>query len=109
MQESSFVTFPDKGCSPLVITRPPGWWMTELVRVRRLTDHEGHRLQQIVGRETGSAVRLRRAMVILALAGGNTGPAIRPRRRAPGHDCSDGRLDGSSDPPAPATARPERR
>jgi transposase len=50
--------------------------MADPVRVRRLTDHEGQRLQQIVRRGTGSAVRLRRAMVVLASAGGNTVPAI---------------------------------
>jgi transposase len=50
--------------------------MAEPVRVRRLTDQEGQRLQQIVRRGSGSAVRLRRAMVILASAGGNTVPAI---------------------------------
>ena len=50
--------------------------MADPVRVRRLTDHEGRRLQQIVRRGTGSAVRLRRAMVVLASAGGNTVPAI---------------------------------
>jgi transposase len=50
--------------------------MAEPVRVRRLTDQEGQRLLQITRRGTGSAVRLRRAMVILASAGGNTVPAI---------------------------------
>src|SRR3954451_887957 len=50
--------------------------MADPVRVRRLTDHEGRRLQQVVRRGTGSAVRLRRAMVVLASAGGNTVPAI---------------------------------
>src|SRR5947207_14311429 len=50
--------------------------MAEPVRVRRLSDHEGQRLQQIVRRGTGSAIRLRRAMVVLASAGGNTVPAI---------------------------------
>jgi len=50
--------------------------MSDPVRVRRLTDYEGQRLQQIVRRGTGSAVRLRRAMVVLASAGGNTVPAI---------------------------------
>lgn len=50
--------------------------MAEPVRVRRLTDQEGQRLQKVVRRGTGSAVRLRRAMVILASAGGNTVPAI---------------------------------
>jgi len=61
-----------------------GWWpvglqavgMAEPVRVRRLSDHEGQRLQQIVRRGTGSPIRLRRAMVVLASAGGNTVPAI---------------------------------
>jgi transposase len=41
-----------------------------------LSDHEGQRLQQIVRRGTGSAVRLRRAMVVLASAGGNSVPVI---------------------------------
>jgi transposase len=41
-----------------------------------LTDQEGQRLQQIVRRGSGSPIRLRRAMVILASAGGNTVPAI---------------------------------
>ncbi|MGH3748733.1 MAG: IS630 family transposase [Micromonosporaceae bacterium] len=50
--------------------------MAEPVRVRRLSDHEGKRLQQIVRRGTGSPIRLRRAMVVLASAGGNTVPAI---------------------------------
>src|SRR3954451_12222784 len=50
--------------------------MADPVRVRRLTDHEGRRLQQVVRRGTGSAVRLRRAMVVLASAGGKTVPAI---------------------------------
>src|SRR4051812_1049052 len=50
--------------------------MAEPVRVRRLTDHEGQRLQQIVRRGTGSTVRLRRAMVVLASAGGNSVPVI---------------------------------
>ena len=50
--------------------------MAEPVRVRRLSDHEGRRLQQIVRRGTGSAVRLRRAMVVLASAGGNSVPVI---------------------------------
>jgi transposase len=49
--------------------------MAEPVRVRRLSDQEG-RLQQIVRRGTGSAVRLRRAMVVLASAGGNRAPVI---------------------------------
>ncbi|WP_329109139.1 IS630 family transposase [Micromonospora sp. NBC_01699] len=50
--------------------------MAEPVRVRRLSDQEGQRLQRLVRRGTGSVVRLRRAMVVLASAGGNTVPAI---------------------------------
>lgn len=50
--------------------------MADPVRVRRLSDHEGQRLQQIVRRGTGSVVRLRRAMVVLASAGGNAVPVI---------------------------------
>jgi transposase len=54
--------------------------MPDPVRVRRLTDHEGRQLQQIVrrggGRSQKSIVRWRRAMVVLASASGNTVPAI---------------------------------
>jgi transposase len=50
--------------------------MADPVRARRLTDQEGQLLQRIVRRGTGSPIRLRRAMVILASAGGNTIPAI---------------------------------
>jgi transposase len=50
--------------------------MADPVRARRLTDDEGRRLQQIVRRQTGSPIRLRRAMVIMASASGNTVPAI---------------------------------
>lgn len=50
--------------------------MAEPVRVRRLSDQEGQKLQRLVRRGTGSTVRLRRAMVVLASAGGNTVPAI---------------------------------
>ncbi|MFG1676010.1 hypothetical protein [Micromonospora sp. NPDC049282] len=46
------------------------------VRVRRLSDQEGQQLLRITRRGTGSPIRLRRAMVVLASAGGNTGPAI---------------------------------
>jgi transposase len=46
------------------------------VRVRRLTDQEGQRLQQIVRRGSTSSVRYRRAMVLLASAGGNRVPVI---------------------------------
>jgi transposase len=50
------------------------------VRVRRLTDDEGRKLQRLVRRGEGkgqaSVVRYRRAMVVLASAGGNTVPVI---------------------------------
>jgi hypothetical protein len=50
--------------------------MSERVKVRRLSDDEGHQLQRIVRRGGGktmvSVVRYRRAMVVLASAGGNT-------------------------------------
>ncbi len=50
--------------------------MAEPVRVRRLTDQEGQRLQQIVRRGSTSSVRYRRAMMLLASAGGNRVPGI---------------------------------
>ncbi|WP_244162070.1 helix-turn-helix domain-containing protein [Micromonospora eburnea] len=50
--------------------------VADLVRVRRLSDHEGQQLLRITRRGTGSPIRLRRAMVVLASAGGNTVPAI---------------------------------
>lgn len=54
--------------------------MSELVKVRRLTEEEGRRLQRLVrrgeGKGTASVVRYRRALVILASAGGNTVPVI---------------------------------
>ena len=54
--------------------------MAKPLRVRRLTDREGQELQRIVRRGGGtsanSVVRWRRAMVILASAGGNTVPVI---------------------------------
>ena len=49
--------------------------MAEPVRVRRQSDQEGQQLR-IARRGTGSAIRLRRAMVVLASAGGNTVPVI---------------------------------
>ena len=45
--------------------------MAEPVRVRRLTDQEGQRLQQIVRRGSTNSVRYRRAMMLMASAGGN--------------------------------------
>lgn len=51
--------------------------MAERVRVRRLTDEEGRRLQRIVRRQhDANAVRYRRALVVLASAGGNDVAAI---------------------------------
>ncbi len=50
--------------------------MSQRVKVRRLTDEEGRQLQRIVRRGGGTSqvnvVRYRRAMVVLASAGGNT-------------------------------------
>jgi Winged helix-turn helix len=46
------------------------------VRVCGLSDQEGQKLQRLVRRGTGSTVRLRRAMVVLASAAGNTVAAI---------------------------------
>lgn len=48
----------------------------EPVRVRRLTDQEGQRLQRIVRRGSTSPVRYRRAMMLLASADGNRVPVI---------------------------------
>ena len=50
--------------------------MAEPVRVRRLSDQEGQKLQQIVRRGTMNTVRHRRAMMLLASAGGNRVPVI---------------------------------
>ncbi|MGC0378276.1 hypothetical protein RKD28_005792 [Streptomyces sp. SAI-229] len=50
--------------------------MAEPVHVRRLTDQEGQKLQQIVRRGSTSSVRYRRAMMLPASAGGNRVPVI---------------------------------
>ncbi|GAA2565444.1 hypothetical protein GCM10010398_63270 [Streptomyces fimbriatus] len=50
--------------------------MAEPVRVRRLTDQEGQKLQQIVRRGSTSSVRCRRAMMLPASADGNRVPVI---------------------------------
>lgn len=50
--------------------------MAEPVRVRRLTDQEGQKLQQIVRRGNTSSVCYRRAMMLLASAGGIRVPVI---------------------------------
>src|SRR4051794_41715966 len=53
-----------------------GGVVAEPVRVRRLTDQEGQKLQQIVRRGSTSSVRYRRATMLLASAGGNHVPVI---------------------------------
>jgi hypothetical protein len=50
--------------------------VAEPVRVRRLIDQERQKLQQIVRRGSTSSVRCRRAMMLLASAGGNRVPVI---------------------------------
>ncbi|GAB2765433.1 IS630 family transposase [Streptomyces bullii] len=50
--------------------------MAEPVRGRRLTDQEGQKLQQIVRCGSTNSVRYRRAMMLLASAGGNGVPVI---------------------------------
>ncbi|MFF4213665.1 helix-turn-helix domain-containing protein [Streptomyces sp. NPDC001796] len=50
--------------------------MAAPVRVRRSTDQEGQKLQQIVRLGSTGSVRYRRAMMLLASAGGNRVPVI---------------------------------
>ncbi|MEU4355050.1 IS630 family transposase, partial [Streptomyces virginiae] len=50
--------------------------MAKPVRVRGLTEQEGQKLQHIVRRGSTSSVRFRRAMMLLASAGGSTVPVI---------------------------------
>src|SRR4249920_1792513 len=50
--------------------------MAEPVRARRLSDHEGQTLTQIVRRGRGSSIRVRRATMILASASGTPVAAI---------------------------------
>jgi len=50
--------------------------MTDPVRARRLSDHEGQTLTQIVRRGRGSSVRVRRATIIMASASGTPVSAI---------------------------------
>ncbi|MGW3435498.1 IS630 family transposase [Streptomyces melanosporofaciens] len=50
--------------------------MAEPVRVRRPTDQEGQKLQQIVRRGSTISVRYRRAMMLLSSADGNRVPVI---------------------------------
>ncbi|TMR10305.1 IS630 family transposase [Nonomuraea turkmeniaca] len=60
----------------ITFDRRSGGPVTQPVKVRRLTDQEGQKLQRIVRRGTMSTVRYRRAMILLASAGGNTVPVI---------------------------------
>lgn len=50
--------------------------MARTVRVRRLTEQEGQKAQRIVRRSSTSTVRYRRAVMLLASAGGNSVPVI---------------------------------
>jgi transposase len=50
--------------------------MAEPVRARRLTDHEGQRLTQIVRRGRGNPIRVRRATIIMASSSGTPVAAI---------------------------------
>jgi hypothetical protein len=65
--------------------------MAEPVRVRRLTDPEGQRLQQIVRRGKHESVRVRRALIIMASASGTTVPVFgvpsAAQRWADPHQC----------------------
>lgn len=63
------------GCA---VTSDPsaGGAVAEPVRVRRPTDQEGQKLQQTVRRGSTNSVRYRRAMMLLASAGGNRVPVI---------------------------------
>lgn len=58
-------------------TRSEGWRkVAEPVRVRRLTNQEGQRLQQDRAPGSTSSVRYRHAIMLLASAGGNRVPVI---------------------------------
>ena len=50
--------------------------MAEPVRARRLTETEGHRLQQLVRRGKHESIRVRRALIIMASSSGTQVPAI---------------------------------
>ncbi|MFB8024328.1 MULTISPECIES: IS630 family transposase [unclassified Streptomyces] len=56
--------------------------MAQPVRVRRLIEQEGQKLQRIVRRGSTSTVRFRRAMMLLASAGGTSVPMIARLMRA---------------------------
>jgi transposase len=50
--------------------------VAEPVRARRLSDHEGQRLTQIVRRGRGNPIRVRRATIIMASSSGTSVAAI---------------------------------
>ncbi|MCW3819406.1 helix-turn-helix domain-containing protein [Micromonospora sp. DR5-3] len=50
--------------------------VAELVKIRRLTDREGQHLPRIVRRGSTNTVHYRRALMLLASAGGNRVPVI---------------------------------
>jgi hypothetical protein len=50
--------------------------VAEPVKARRLSDHEGQRLTQILRRGRGNSIRVRRATMILASASGTPVAAI---------------------------------
>lgn len=88
--------------------------MAQPVRVRRLTEQEGQKLQHIVRRGSTGSVRFRRAMMLLASAGGSTVPVIARLVQADedsvrdvihrfneiGLACPNPRLGGRPSPPA---------
>jgi transposase len=88
--------------------------MAELVKIRRLTDQEGQQLPRIVRGGSTNTVRYRRAMLLLASAGGNRIPVIAQLVQADedtvqdvihrfnqiGPACLDPRWGGRPSPPA---------
>lgn len=65
-----------------------GGVVAELVKIRRLTD-QGQQLQRIVRRGSTNTVRYRRAIMLLASAGGNRGGARRSaHNRQMRHKCA---------------------
>ncbi|ROP28233.1 hypothetical protein EDD30_0963 [Couchioplanes caeruleus] len=54
--------------------------MAEPVRARRLTQDEGRRLQQLVRRGKHDSVRVRRALIIMAVGFGDAGGVDRSSR-----------------------------
>src|SRR3954464_7627179 len=64
------------GCAVSSVDPAVGGVVAEPVRVRRLIDQEGQKLQQIVRRGSTNSVRYRRAMMLPASAGGNRVPVI---------------------------------